>query len=318
MAARIRRWRAGGAALLAALGSGILGGCGGGNPGKPAVEVASVDPKQQQSPAPAAVTPPAPETPPAAGPSLPEAPRATTPLDGRLHQSWEDAVSEEVPEGLNPPPEQTRTGKNVGKLNDDVYRSWDHVFFETPAGKVVRHQATLHTKFGDVVIDLRPDLAPNHARNFIALARLGYYDGLVFERAVRQQAPGGELVEALHAGCPLGVGTPDVSHLGYFLKPEFNPEATHEEGTIGAWHDEDENSASCRFYVTLGKVPGMNGHYSVFGKVSSGLDVLRRIHQQPTGSAAAGESDRPTDPVVIEKITITSQEVEKPAAVTKN
>src|SRR5262245_65602513 len=84
---------------------------------------------------------------------------------------------------------------------------------------------------------MRPEIAPNHVRNFIALASQQYYDGLRFDRIVKQQYEGengqtGKLV-LLEAGAPIETAEPERSHLGYWLKPEFNQDVKHEEGTVG-------------------------------------------------------------------------------------
>ncbi len=93
----------------------------------------------------------------------------------------------------------------------------------------------METEVGTVEITLRPDLAPNHVRNFIALSMLGYYDGLVFERTVHAKPadhPEQE-VDVLEGGCPLGTGDIGIGSLGYWLKPEYSQEK-HDVGTVGA------------------------------------------------------------------------------------
>ena len=113
-------------------------------------------------------------------------------------------------------------------------------------------RAMIETDHGNMEITLRPDLAPNHVRNFIALARLGYYDGLVFERTVHGRPLDHPEIEVdiVEAGCPLGTGEVGVGSLGYWLKPEFSAEP-HDIGTIGAPHGEEWGTAGCRFYVSL-------------------------------------------------------------------
>jgi peptidyl-prolyl cis-trans isomerase B (cyclophilin B) len=228
-----------------------------------------------------------------------------------LRQPFADAtITEPAPDGQWLPA-KTRAGKSVGKLYLEVVRLWDSVAFTTPAGKRLRYTATVETELGRIEIALRPDLAPNHVRNFVALAGAGYYDGLVFERTLQQEseAKPGEKAELVEAGCPLGAGQPGYGSIGYWLKPEFSAQAAHEAGTVGAWHDENDNTAACKFYITLCRMPDMDGHYTVFGKVAEGLDVARKILSQPVrNDPDSPEGDIPEKPVVIKRVTIHTME----------
>src|SRR5205823_5555492 len=92
-------------------------------------------------------------------------------------------------------------------------------------------------------------------------------------------------------------GEPGQGHIGYFVKPEFS-DLTHDEGTVGFWHEETDDSAGTRFYVTLGPCPAMDGRYTVIGKVSRGMDVLHKIAAARTKEP---EFERPAVPTVIRK-----------------
>jgi peptidyl-prolyl cis-trans isomerase B (cyclophilin B) len=235
-----------------------------------------------------------------------------------MHQAFGKAARgpEDPPALCNRPPDRTLTGKPVGKLFDEVVRLWGTIRFVGPAGKPLSYSATVETDLGAIEIALRPDVAPNHVRNFIALARAGYYDGLRFDRIRHEEAEGqsGPALDEIEAGCPLGTGEAGYGSIGYWLKPEFDdkdkPKLPHEEGTVGACRGMEADSAACRFYVTLSKAPYLDGNYTAFGKVTSGLDVARRIHQQP-GVAYETDPDgsrRPLNAVSIRKVTIHVQE----------
>jgi cyclophilin family peptidyl-prolyl cis-trans isomerase len=232
-----------------------------------------------------------------------------------MHQSFADATRQEPPADWQRPPDLTLTGKSVGKLYTELVNQWDSIKFATPDGKPIAYSATLDTDLGSIEIALRPDLAPNHVRNFVALARAGYYDGLVFERTVHarsQEQPEVE-VEVIEGGCPLGTGDLGFGSIGYWLKPEFSKEA-HEAGTVAACHGEELDTAACRFYITLNKAPFLDGNFTVFGKVTRGLDVARRIFSLPVrNDPEYPEGDRPEKPVVIRKVTITTSESPNPA-----
>jgi cyclophilin family peptidyl-prolyl cis-trans isomerase len=220
---------------------------------------------------------------------------------------------DDPPANSNPPPDVTVSGKPVYKIYKEVLALWDSIHFVTPDGKPIHYSATIETDFGNIEIALRPDLAPNHVRNFVALARAGYYDDLFIDRICHEETevePGKmQVFDSIEAGCPLGNGDPGNGSIGYWLKPEFPAEdakATHEPGTVGACRGMEEDSAACRFYITLCEAPFLDGNFTVFGKVSQGLDVARIIAKQPTREYqedVAG-SLRPDKPIKIKKVTI--------------
>jgi peptidyl-prolyl cis-trans isomerase B (cyclophilin B) len=235
---------------------------------------------------------------------------SSVPLDPRLHQSFSEATTSEPPEDWHRPPDTTLSGKSVGKLYLEVKNGWDQIRFASPAGKPLAYWATLETEMGEIEITLRPDLAPNHVRNFIALAQAGYFDDLVFERTVHEDGPDAKL-ELIEAGCPVGTGEMGYGSIGYWMKTEIHPEIPNEEGTIGASHGASKDTAACKFYITLSRCPFMDGEYTVFGKVTQGLGVARRILSLPVrNDSEYPDGDRPVKPVVIRKVTIHSKEVE--------
>ncbi len=224
------------------------------------------------------------------------APTTETPVKPDRNQSFEQATTAAPGESL-PPPERTLADQPTAALNLAVRKAWDDIKLNGPDPVRV----TLTTDAGEVEVTLFPDVAPNHVRNFLALAKVGYFDGLVFERVVRQEAVSADgtpsKVEFLTAGDPTGEGNPGLGHIGYFLKPEFG-DLTHEEGTVGFWHEADDDAAGTRFYVTLGPCPVMDGKYTVVGKVSRGMDVLHKI---AAGKTREPEFERPVTPAVIRK-----------------
>jgi peptidyl-prolyl cis-trans isomerase B (cyclophilin B) len=239
------------------------------------------------------------------------------PMDA-WHQPFALATrsSDNPPEGAERPPDTTVSGKPVFKLLAEVQRLWNDIRFTTSEGKPILYTATIETALGKIVIALHQDWAPNHVRNFVALARAGYYDGLRFDRIVHQEANNAPVqLEQIQAGCPLGTGDFRYGSIGYWLQPEFNEQLHHEEGTVGACHGAEADSAACRFYINLSKAPFLDGNYTIFGKVVEGMEVVRRIHRQPTilDDQDVGGSHRPKDPVVIQKVTIQTREGAIPA-----
>jgi peptidyl-prolyl cis-trans isomerase B (cyclophilin B) len=235
------------------------------------------------------------------------------PQDGK-HEPFDKATrgGDDPPPNSNPPPDVTVSGKPVYKIYKEVVQLWDTIRFVTPDGKPIHYAATVETEFGNIEIELRPDLAPNHVRNFVALAKAGYYDGLLFDRICHEENEGesGKVVfDSIEAGCPLGTGEPGNGSIGYWLKPEFPPanvKVTHEPGTVGACHAIEADTAACRFYISLCSAPFLDGNFTIFGKVTQGLDTARIISKQPTREYeedVAG-SLRPDKPIKIKKVSI--------------
>ncbi len=126
-------------------------------------------------------------------------------------------------------------------------------------------EAVLETTQGTIVFKFFPEAAPKTVENFIALARKGFYNGLKFHRVV----PG----FVIQGGDPNGDGTGGP---GYSLKAEFNSHP-HLDGTVAMARSNDPDSAGSQFYICLGPQPFLDGKYTVFGQVSSGLDVVHKI-----------------------------------------
>ncbi|MBY0524181.1 MAG: peptidylprolyl isomerase [Gemmataceae bacterium] len=237
-----------------------------------------------------------------------------------LCKSFADATVPDPPEGqiLS---DTTLTGKSVGKLYEQAVQTWDTIKFVTPAGKSITYTVVLDTELGPIEINLLPEAAPNHVRSFLVLAKIGYYDGLVFERAIHDQSDAvpDSKVELIEGGCPLGCGNPGFGSIGYWLKPELNDQVKHEEGTVGACLGESDDTGACRFYITLSRAPVLDGERTVFGKVTRGLDVARRISTQPVLNAPEfPDGTRPEHPIVIRKATIRTKEVDNPPAKREN
>ncbi len=242
------------------------------------------------------------------------------PGEPRLKQSFADATRAEAPADWEPR-DVTVTGKSLAKLYDDVTRVWPEVRFATTDGKRIEYTAIVETDLGDIEIALLSDAAPNHVRNFVTLARLGYYEGLTFERILHQESEDKSVqVEMIEGGGPSGLVDPNYDSLGYWLKPEFNAKVVHEEGSVGAVRGIEPDSAACKFYIALGKPASiLNGVYTIFGKVTRGLDVARKIHQQP---AIEDEEDpgyfRPVKGVIIHKVSIQTKELDNMPATPDN
>jgi len=126
-------------------------------------------------------------------------------------------------------------------------------------------QARIVTSQGEVIFTLFPDDAPLTVASFIKLARNRFYDGLTFHRV----EPG----FVIQGGCPQGTGTGGP---GYRLKAEFN-DRLHDAGAVAMARAQSPDSAGSQFYICLEDAHFLDRQYTVFGHVTSGLDVARRI-----------------------------------------
>ena len=118
---------------------------------------------------------------------------------------------------------------------------------------------------GEIRIELFPEDAPKTVESFLALSRKGFYDGLTFHRVV----PG----FVAQGGDPKGDGTGGP---GYALKAEFN-KRKHVRGTVAMARSASPDSAGSQFYICFQAAPHLDGKYTVFGQVVSGLEAVDRI-----------------------------------------
>jgi peptidyl-prolyl cis-trans isomerase B (cyclophilin B) len=154
------------------------------------------------------------------------------------------------------------------------------------------YTAELDTNRGPIRLKFFADVAPGHVRNFLALAQIGYYDGLVFHRIIK-----GFMIQG---GCPEGTGTGGP---GYQIPAEFNA-TPHEAGVLSMARTNDPNSAGSQFFICLDKHAHLDRQYTAFGKVADdeSLATVRAI-----GTAKTDRGDRPLDKVVINKVTVTEK-----------
>jgi len=158
-------------------------------------------------------------------------------------------------------------------------------------------KATLTMEDGGVIeIELYPDLAPQSVRNFVYLARQGYYDGLKFHRIIKNFM--------IQGGCPDGTGT---GNPGYKIKGEFSDngfenELKHTRGVLSMARANDPDSAGSQFFIVHQDSAHLNNKYAAFGKVTSGLDVVDELAKTPvTDNNGTVE---PKNMPVIKSITI--------------
>ncbi len=153
---------------------------------------------------------------------------------------------------------------------------------------MTNRSATFQTNKGDFTVELFEDRAPVTTKNFIDLVERGFYGGVTFHRVIA-----GFMIQG---GDPKGTGTGGP---GYTIKDEFHRELRHDAEGMLSMANAGPNTGGSQFFITLAPTPWLDNKHAVFGKVSDGLDVVRAI-----GSVATDARDRPTQPVIMEKVTI--------------
>jgi cyclophilin family peptidyl-prolyl cis-trans isomerase len=132
-----------------------------------------------------------------------------------------------------------------------------------------KYSATLDTDLGDIVLDLFADKAPVTVNNFIFLVRAGYYDGTIFHRVISGfMAQGGD---------PTGTGRGGP---GYRFADEFHPSLKHDKPGILSMANAGPGTNGSQFFITHVPTPHLNYKHSVFGQVTSGMDVLLSIPER--------------------------------------
>jgi peptidyl-prolyl cis-trans isomerase A (cyclophilin A) len=163
--------------------------------------------------------------------------------------------------------------------------------------------AHFETSLGNFTAELFDQKAPNTVANFAGLAEgtkewkhpgtgekhtKPYYDGLIFHRVIEGFV--------LQGGDPLGKG---YGGPGYNFADEFHPDLRHDQAGVLSMANAGPNTNGSQFFVTLAPTPHLDRRHSVFGRVTSGLDIVQKIGHVPTDA-----NDKPVTPVVMNKVTI--------------
>ena len=147
--------------------------------------------------------------------------------------------------------------------------------------------ATLHTNHGSIALELYPDDAPKTVRNFVRLARDGFYDGVTFHRVIPDFM--------IQGGDPTGTGSGGP---GYTFEDEIN-EHKVTRGALAMANAGPNTNGSQFFIVTADACPWLDGKHTVFGRVTDGMDIVDKISELPRDS-----QDKPREDVVMERVVI--------------
>ena len=147
---------------------------------------------------------------------------------------------------------------------------------------------TFETNVGTFTAEMFEDVAPKTAGNFLKLVREGYYDGIIFHRVIS-----GFMIQG---GDPTGTGTGGP---GYEIPDEFAPGLAHTQKGTFSMANSGPNTGGSQFFITLAATPWLDAKHAIFGRVTTGLDIVDKI-----GGVDTNPGDRPREDVVMEKVTV--------------
>ncbi len=137
-------------------------------------------------------------------------------------------------------------------------------------------KAVIETSYGNIELEFFPDSAPGHVENFLKLAGEGFYDGTTFHRVIPGfMVQGGDPNTKSEDRSTHGMGGP-----GHTINAEFN-DRKHDRGIVSMARSGDPDSAGSQFFVVVKNSPFLDGQYTVFGAVTSGMDVADKIVDLP-------------------------------------
>jgi peptidyl-prolyl cis-trans isomerase B (cyclophilin B) len=139
-------------------------------------------------------------------------------------------------------------------------------------------RAIIETKFGEIELEFLNDKAPGHVKNFLDLARKGFYDGTTFHRVIPGFMIQGGDPNTKDTKAPRaqhGTGGP-----GYNIKAEFN-DTPHKRGVLSMARANDPNSAGCQFFIVVKDSGFLDRQYTAFGQVVRGMEVADKIVNAP-------------------------------------
>ncbi|KAL0087476.1 cyclophilin-like protein [Phycomyces blakesleeanus] len=149
-----------------------------------------------------------------------------------------------------------------------------------------RGNIVFETSMGVVQIELYWDHAPKTCTNFYELAKRGYYDGISFHRIIADFM--------IQGGDPTGTGRGGASIYGNKFEDEIHPDLKHTGAGILSMANSGPNTNGSQFFITLAPTPWLDGKHTIFGRISDGMNIVKRMGLVPVDS-----NDRPKDSVRI-------------------
>ncbi len=166
--------------------------------------------------------------------------------------------------------------------------------------------AVMETDKGDITLEFYPKSAPNHVRQFVWLARTGYFDGMTISRIIPKFI--------IQSGNPSSWDESNANKKKRFdipkLKAEYDTNVKHERGTLSmARPGNDPDGGTTHFFICSQKASSLDNGYSIFGHVINGIEVVDTIAASPIEQ---GTQDKPAEHIAVKHILIKEKETEKP------
>ena len=198
------------------------------------------------------------------------------PLDGKFSAFGRVTEGIEVVENISrvPAGENGVTDKPVRITSVTIEKKKTQPFADTPVDQLHR-SVTMKTTLGAIRIQMMPEWAPNHVRNFLMLVQTGWYNGTAFHRIVKGFVAQGGQGDQRASG-----PTHPADRWVHPIKGEFRDDVKHTRGIVSMARTDDPDSARTSFFLMLGDAPHLDGKYSAFGKVIEGLDVLDAFEKE--------------------------------------
>lgn len=159
---------------------------------------------------------------------------------------------------------------------------------QTTESAVKNTIVVIETNLGNIEITLKNDVAPKTCENFIGLVNKHYYDGQVFHRIIKNFM--------IQGGDPTGTGAGGESIWGKSFADEFSPNVKFDKPGLLAMANRGPNTNGSQFFITTALTPWLNNKHTIFGEVTTGYDIVKKME-----SVTTGFNDKPLEPVQIKK-----------------
>ncbi|KAF2708248.1 peptidyl-prolyl cis-trans isomerase [Pleomassaria siparia CBS 279.74] len=156
-------------------------------------------------------------------------------------------------------------------------------------------EVALETTLGTITVELYTDHAPKTTRNFSTLASRNYFNGLIFHRIIPNFM--------IQGGDPTGTGRGGASIYGEKFEDEISPSLKHTGAGILSMANSGPNTNGSQFFITLAPTPWLDGKHTIFGRVSGGMQVVKKL-----GLVKTDKEDRPVEEVGIIKAYVVEKE----------
>ena len=167
--------------------------------------------------------------------------------------------------------------------------------FAQEESRVKNPVVVFETNMGNFEITLRPDVAPKTCENFLGLIAKGYYDGIVFHRVIKNFM--------IQGGDPTGTGAGGESIWGKPFADECKSDVKFDKAGLLAMANRGPNTNGSQFFITTALTPWLNMRHTIFGEVTTGYEIVKKIEGSPTATG-----DRPVQPIKIQKAYVKNAE----------